>query len=225
MPVLSVLARLYAYRSIVLLLLLGIAAGLIYYLYGENVQKEEEKQSIINLYSQQPATRAVDTQGRESVRVVTPVISAAVLQQVKAGFAAEVRDQLQKEFKNRGVQLLTAQRVQTSTAQRLPTVAFKDTTIRKVTPAGVQATVARTATYRDQWAKITGVVIPDTQGLADSLALDYLIRNEFTARAYSMRDAKHWWQFWKARKVFVDLKNQNPHTTTSSLEAIAVEKK
>ncbi|SNC62183.1 hypothetical protein SAMN06265337_0619 [Hymenobacter gelipurpurascens] len=219
MPVLSVLARLYAYRSIVLLLLLAIAAGLIYYLYGENVQKEEEKQSIINLYSQQPETRAVDTQGRETVRVVTPIISAAVLKQVKSGLAAEIRDQLQKEFKGLGVQLISAQRVQTSTAQRVPTVALKDTTIREVTPAGIQTKVAKAGTYKDPWLTLTGVVTDD------SLAVKYTIRNEFDVRAYSKRDAKHWWQFWKGRKVYVDLKNQNPNTRTENLEAVAVEKK
>ena len=55
-------------------------------------------------------------------------------------------------------------------------------------------------------------------------AARYSIRNEYDVRAYSKRDAKHWWQFWKARKVYVDLQNKNPNTTTSKMEAVLVEK-
>ncbi|GAA3940285.1 hypothetical protein GCM10022406_25400 [Hymenobacter algoricola] len=212
------MTRLYAYRSLVLVLLLGIAGGLIYYLYDLNRVTQAEKQSIITLYAAQPVTRSVDAQGRETVRVVTPTISAAVLKQVKAGLAAEVRDQLRKEF-GRNAQLLQAQRVQTQTGQVLPTVALRDTTVHRATAAGIVAKPARAGTFKDPWLSLTGIVTDD------SLSVKYSIRNEFDVRAYSMRDAKHWWQFWKPRKVFVDLKNKNPNTTTTALEAVAVEKK
>lgn len=217
MPLFPVLARLYAYRSLVLLLLLGIAAGLVYYYYHQSEVKEAEKQAVINLYTPQTPARTVDGQGRETVRVVAPTLSPAVLAQVKAGFAAEVRDQLRKEF-GRQAQLLGAQRVSTTTTQALPTVALHDTTVSRRTPAGVVATPARAATFRDPWLSLTGIV------QADSLSVQYTIKNEFDVRAYSKRDAKHWWYFWKPRKAFVDLKNKNPHTTTTAIEAVLINK-
>lgn len=82
----------------------------------------------------------------------------------------------------------------------------------------------RAATYRDEWTKITGLILPGEAGQPDSLALNYVVRNQFKVVAYSKRDAKHWWQFWKPRKVYVDLKNENPHTT-NTMEAILVEKR
>lgn len=217
MPLFSVIARLYAYRSLVLLLLLGIAGGLVYYYYHQSVQKEAEKQAIINLYAPTDAVRTTDKQGRETLRVVAPVVTAAVLADLKAGFAAEMREQLRKEF-GRQAQLLSAQRVVIETRQQLPTVALRDTTVRRNTPAGVVARPARAGVFRDEWLTLTGLVT------GDSLSVDYTIRNEFDVRAYSKRDAKHWWQFWKPRKAYVDLKNKNPHTTTASMEAVLIKK-
>jgi hypothetical protein len=214
---LPVIARLYAYRSLVLLLLLGIAGGLVYYFFNLSQQKEAEKQAVIQLYAPQAITRAVDVQGRETVRVVAPTISPAVLSQVKAGLAAEMRDQLRKEF-GRQAQLLGAQRVATTTAQQLPTVVLHDTIVRSVTPAGIITHPARAGTFRDPWLNLTGIVT------GDSLSVHYTIKNEFDVRAYSKRDAKHWWYFWKPRKAFVDLKNKNPNTTTTAIEAVIIKK-
>ena len=218
MPLLSVLTRLYAYRSLVLLLLLGIAAGLVYYLYHQTVVKEAEKQSILTLYSAPPPpVRIIDRQGRETVRVVTPVISPAVLQQLRAGFATEMRDQLRAEF-GRNARLLGAQRSATVTQQQLPTVVLRDTTVRLTTPAGVVSQAAKAGKFKDEWLSLTGIVTED------SLSVDYRIRNDFDIRAYSKRDAKHWWQFWAPRKVYVDLKNKNPHTVTTGIDAVRVQK-
>jgi len=225
MPVLAVVARLYAYRSLVLLLLLAIAGGLCYYLFLDNQKKDEEKQSILNLYATSPpAGRATDAQGRETVRVVTPVISPAVLADLKSGLAAEMRQQLRQEF-GRQAQLLSAQRTATVTRQQLPTVALVDTTIRRPGPGGhVVSKPAKTGTFRDPWLSLTGVVLPGTNG-HDSLQVKYTVRNEFDIRAYSKRDAKHWWMFWKPRLTYVDLKNKNPNTTTTGIEAVRVEKR
>jgi hypothetical protein len=212
------LARLYAYRTVVLLLLLAIAAGVCYYLYHDNVKKEEEKQAVINLYSTQPTVRTVDKQGRETVRVVTPVIPPAVLAQVKAGMVAEMRDALRKEF-GRQAQLLSGQRVATSTKQVLPTVVLHDTIFKQVTPAGMVNRRARAGSFKDPWLTLTGIVTDD------SLSVKYSIKNEFDIRAYSKRDAKHWWQFWRGRKAYVDIKSKNPNTTTTSTEAVLIQKK
>jgi hypothetical protein len=220
-----VLTRLYAYRTLVLLLLLSIAAAIIYYLYHDNVKQVHEKEQVIAYYAAQPpAVRIVDKEGRETVRVVTATITPAVLAQLKAGFAAEMRDQLRTEF-GRQAQLLAAQRTTTVTQQALPTVALQDTMVRRVTPTGlVVAKAAKTARFRDQWLTLSGLVLPGLNGQPDSLQVNYNIRNEFDIRAYSKRDAKHWWQFWKGRKAYVDLKNKNPNTTTTNLEAVKVEK-
>jgi len=226
MPLLSVLSKAYAYRTLVLLFLLGIASFCCYYLYQGNVQKEAEKQGIINYYASanQPLQRTVDKEGRETVRAVVAPITPAVLADLKAGLAAEMRDQLRKEF-GRQAQLLYGQRTTTTTSQALPVVALQDTTVRRITPAGkVVEKAAKKARFRDPWLTLTGLVLPGMEGKPDSLQVNYSIRNEFDIRAYSKRDAKHWWQFWKGRKTYVDLKNKNPNTVTTGLESVKVEK-
>jgi hypothetical protein len=217
MPFFSVLTRLYAYRSLVLLLLLGIAAGTCYYLYHDNVQKEAENQSILNYYASQPVARSVDAAGRETVRVVAAPISPKVLAELRSGLAAEMRDGLRKEF-GRQAQLLSGSRVAVTTHQQLPTVVLRDTALTRAGPAGPVRRAARAGTFRDQWLSLTGIVTDD------SLSVDYTIRNEFDMRAYSRRDAKHWWQFWKPRRAYVDLKSKNPHSTTTAIEAVLIEK-
>jgi hypothetical protein len=226
MPLLSVLSKAYAYRTLVLIFLLAILSFCCYYLYQGNVQKEAEKQEIINLYAAaaQPLVRTVDNQGRETVRAVVAPISPGVLADLKAGLAAEMRDQLRKEF-GRQAQLLYGQRTTTTTAQALPVVALQDTTVRRKTPAGkVVEKPAKKARFRDPWLTLTGLVLPGSDGESDSLQVNYSIRNEFDIRAYSKRDAKHWWQFWKPRRAYVDIKNKNPNTTTTGLESVKVEK-
>jgi hypothetical protein len=227
MPLLSVLSQAYAYRTLVLVFLLAILSFCCYYLYQGNVQKEAEKQEIINLYTAaaQPLVRSVDKQGHETVRAVVAPISPAVLADLKTGLAAEMRDQLRKEF-GRQAQLLYGQRTTTTTAQRLPVVALQDTTVRRVTPTGkVVEKPAKKARFRDPWLTLTGLVLPGLGGESDSLQVNYSIRNEFDIRAYSKRDAKHWWQFWKPRRAYVDLKNKNPNTITTGLESVKVEKR
>jgi hypothetical protein len=226
MPLPSVLSQAYAYRSLVLIILLAILSFCCYYLYQGNVQKEAEKQEIINLYAAaaQPIFRSVDKQGHETVRAIVAPISPAVLADLKTGLAAEMRDQIRKEF-GRQAQLLYGQRTTTTTAQTLPVVALQDTTVRRVTPTGkVVEKAAKKARFRDPWLTLTGLVLPGLGGESDSLQVNYSIRNEFDIRAYSKRDAKHWWQFWKGRKTYVDLKNKNPNTITTGLESVQVEK-
>lgn len=211
------LTRLYAYRSLVLLMLLAIAGGGCYYLYTANVQKEAEKQSILNFYATAPVTRTVDAAGRETVRVVAAPISPQVLAELRSGLAAEMRDGLRKEF-GRHAQLLSGSRVAITTQQQLPTVALRDTTVARPGPAGPVRRPAKAGTFKDPWLSLTGIVTDD------SLSVDYTIRNEFDMRAYSRRDAKHWWMFWKPRRAYVDLKSKNPHSTTTAIEAVLIQK-
>ncbi len=218
MPIFSVLARLYAYRSLVLLLLLGIAAGLVYYYYHQSIRLQTEKQSIINLYAADTAkVRTRDAAGRETVRVLAPTISPAVLRQVRAGLAAEMREQLRAEF-GKQAQLIGATRVATQTRQQLPTVRLRDTLVSRPGPRGPVRQAARAGVFRDPWLTLTGIVTDD------SLQVAYTIKNEFDVRAYSKRTGKRWWYFWTKRKVYVDLKNKNPHTTTTKLEAVLIKK-
>ncbi|MCC3156420.1 hypothetical protein LJ737_04180 [Hymenobacter sp. 15J16-1T3B] len=159
-----------------------------------------------------------DAAGRETVVYKTTGLSPATLKQLRYGLAAELRDQLREEF-GRSAQLLFGQRASVVTAQQLPAVALRDTVLRIVTKTDTVTVPAKAATYRDAWLTLTAAVLP-----GDSLSATYKIRNEFDVRAYSKRDAKHWWQFWKPRRVFVDLKNKNPNTTTDKMEAVLVEK-
>ena len=201
MPPFSVVARLYAYRSLVLLGLLLIAGGGAYFYYHQARQERAQKQQVINLYAADTArTRSRDAQGRETVRVLAPTISPAVLAQVRAGLAAEMREQLRAEF-GRQAQLLSAQRVATQTRQQLLAVPLRDTVVSRPSPAGPVHQAARAGVFRDTWLTLTGIVTDD------SLQVDYTIRNEFDVRAYSKRTGKHWWYFWKPRAAFVDLKN------------------
>ncbi|MDF7810686.1 DUF6549 family protein [Hymenobacter sp. YC55] len=207
--------------------ILGIVliVGLIYFGYNKVLEIAQLRRNLYetrNYYAaaQDTLKRVRDDKNRETVIYRTAPLSPSALAGLEAGFAAVVRDQLRKEFKSQSAQLLFAQRAATVTQQVLPTVALKDTTVRSVSSAGIVTTkAARAGTFKDEWLSLTGIVTDD------SLSVKYFIRNEFDVRAYSKKDKKYWFQFWKPRKVYVDLKNKNPNTITSSMEAVVVEKK
>ena len=207
--------RLFQIAGLCLLLALG------YYGYRqavENSRLRAEKTDITNYYAaaQDTLTRLRDKAGRETVVYRPGTISPGALAALRVGLAAELRDGLRAEF-GRSARLLYGQQATTITTQQLPTVALKDTVF--VTRPGRPPTTAKAGVFRDEWLSLTGIVTKD------SMSVRYTIRNEMKVRAYSKRDKKYWFQFWKPRRVYVDLKNANPNTSTPKMEAVLVEKK
>jgi hypothetical protein len=140
---------------------------------------------------------------------------------------SQVRQDLQRELRATTERLLANQRPMLRAAPAQVTVALKDTTIRRrsITTGRLVNTSAKTGTFRDPWLSLTGVVIPGQPGRQDSLEVKYTLKLDFSAQAYSIRTAKHWWQWWKGRRVYVDLHNNNPNTSTTKLEGIHVQKR
>ncbi|MGI4742615.1 MAG: hypothetical protein ACRYG7_46245 [Janthinobacterium lividum] len=224
----SLLWRLFA--VVCLLLLLSLAANLRqHYLNGDLSKKYFETKNYYKTAQDSiRRTRAVPRPPavRRSVSL-SPAALVALRTGLRAAVSADLREELRREFRNQNTRLLAGQHVAVVTQQVLPTVAMKDTTLRRVSPKTGQivAKSAKTGTFRDPWLSLTGVVIPGQPGKADSLQVKYYVRNDFAVRAYSKRTAKHWYQFWKGRTVYVDLQNQNPNATTTKMEAVEVEKR
>lgn len=156
----------------------------------------------------------------------TPLGSQAT-QALAAAITSRVRQDLQRELRATTERLLANQRPLPRAAAAQATVALKDTTIRRrsTTTGQLVNTSAKTGTFRDPWLSLTGVVIPGQPGRQDSLEVKYLLKLDFSAQAYSKRTAKHWWQWWKGRRVYVDLRNNNPNTSTTKLEGLQVQKR
>lgn len=154
-------------------------------------------------------------------------LSPQATQQLVAAITGRVRQDLQRELRASTERLLASQRPVPRPAPARAVVALKDTTIRRRSPATgrMVTTSAKTGTFRDPWLSLTGVVIPGKPGRQDSLQVKYLLKLDFSAQAYSRRTAKHWWQWWKGRRVFVDLRNNNPNTSTTKLEGLKVQKR
>jgi hypothetical protein len=212
----AIVWRMFGVACLVCLLL---AALFVWQLYrnGELGKKLYETKNYYELREDSLQTH-VNAQGQQTVVRPIVTVSPATLATLEAGIAARLRNELRAEFKGLNAKLLFGQTATTLTQQTLPTVPLKDTTVRRVTPNGIISKPARAGTFKDDWLNLTGIVTDD------SLSVKYSIRNEFDVRAYSRRDAKHWWQFWKPRKVFVDLKNKNPNTTTEKMDAVLVNK-
>lgn len=204
---------------------LGLVIWIVYYGYTtalKNSKLEKEKIEIRNYYAAREDTlvRQRDEKGRETVIYKAATLSPEALAVLKTGLAAEAAKAVRAEF-GRNARLLYGQRAATTTTQILPTVVLRDTTMRRVTPAGIVSRKARAGVFKDPWLHLTGIVTDD------SLSVKYSIRNEFDVRAYSKKEPRpNWWKFWKKReeKVYVDLKNRNPNTTTDKMEAVLVEK-
>lgn len=153
--------------------------------------------------------------------------SPQVLQALSAAIASRVRQDIQRDMRANAERLLAAQRLPVRAPLAKVIVALKDTTIRRrsVATGRVVTTTVKTGTFRDRWLSLTGVVLPGPPGRADSLQVKYQFKLDFEAQAYSKRTAKHWWQWWKGRTVYVDLKNNNPNTTTTKMEGLKVRKR
>jgi hypothetical protein len=148
-------------------------------------------------------------------------------QALVTAITSRVRLDLQRELRTTAERLLISQRPALRLPQAKAVVALKDTTIsrRSVATGRVMTTTAKTGTFRDAWLSLTGVVIPGQPGRKDSLQVKYSMRIDFDAQAYSKRTAKHWWQWWKGRRVYVDLRNNNPNTSTTKMEGLKVQKR
>jgi hypothetical protein len=157
---------------------------------------------------------------------ISPLSSQAA-QALAAAVTSRVRLDMQRELRAATERLAASSRPTLRLPQAKAVVALKDTTIRRrsVTTGRVITTAAKTGTFRDPWLRLTGVVIPGQPGRQDSLQVKYQLRLDFSARAYSKRTATHWWQWWKRRRVYVDLQNNNPNTTTTKLEGLPVQKR
>lgn len=154
-------------------------------------------------------------------------LSPQTTQRLVAAITGRVRQDLQRELRATTERLLTSQRPLPRASPARAVVALKDTTIRRRSPATgrMVTTSAKTGTFRDPWLSLTGVVIPGQPGRQDSLQVKYRLKLDFSAQAYSRRTARHWWQWWKGRRVYVDLRNNNPNTSTTKLEGLEVQKR
>lgn len=148
-------------------------------------------------------------------------------QELAVAIASRMRLDMQRELRAAAERLLAAQRTGLRPAQAKAVVALKDTTIRRRSPATgrLVATTAKTGTYRDPWLSLTGVILPGQPGRQDSLQVKYWMKIDFSAQAYSKRTAKHWWQWWKGRRAYVDLKTSNPNTSTTKVEGLKIQKR
>jgi hypothetical protein len=157
----------------------------------------------------------------------TTPLSPQTKQALVAAITSQVKLDIQHELRTATERLIATQRPVLRSPQAKAVVALKDTTIRRrsVTTGRVVTTTAKTGTFRDPWLSLTGVVIPGQPGRQDSLQVKYLMKIDFSAQAYSKRTAKHWWQWWKGRQVYVDLKNNNPHTSSTKMEGLKVQKR
>ncbi|RPD50068.1 hypothetical protein DNI29_04525 [Hymenobacter sediminis] len=214
----TILWRLFLVACAVTLLL----GALVWWQAYRNGELSDQYHETKNYYElQNDSLRAeVNEKGQQTVYRPIVTVSPATLASLEAGIAARLRDDLRAEFRGQNAKLLFGQNAATTTQQQLPTVALTDTVVRRPKPGGgVVVKQAKAGTFKDEWLNLTGIVTDD------SMSVKYTIRNEFDVRAYSKRDAKHWWQFWKPRRVYVDLKNKNPNTTTDKMEAVLVDKK
>jgi hypothetical protein len=211
--------------ALLLLLLLGYQGWMRY----SKVVKEN------NYYHSDTYFRTVkDSVGRATAprivheRVAVPFAvgpSAAATQRLVEAVAARVRADVQRQSRLDMARLLAAQRPATSIKQG-KTVALRDTAIvrKSIRTGQAVVTMTKTATFHDPWLQMTSTIIPGEAGRPDSMRAKYLVRNDFSVRAYSKREAKHWWSFGK-RKVYVDMTNKNPNAVSTPLKAIPVEKK
>jgi hypothetical protein len=164
----------------------------------------------------QPATPRVRV-----VYVPAPTDQAALA--ALQATVAQLREDMRRD--RAATNRLLAVRPSSTVVKPTTTVALNDTTVRRRTETGrVVVTKAKTGTFRDPWLNLTGVVIPGQNGRPDSLQARYMIRNDFDVQVYSKRTGK-WWQWWKGRQAYVDLKNKNPNATTTKMEHLKVEKK
>lgn len=212
----SLLWRLFAVLA--LLLLLSVAYnGYQAYLHGDLSKRYYATNNYKTVL--QDSLRRVVAAPRpvRTVVVYRPAPAARPLPGLTAAdVAAAVRRELARQSPRPAAELKAAP----------PVAALKDTVVRRATASGlVVAKKARTATFRDKWLNLNGLVLPGPTGGADSLQVDYKIKSEFTVHAYSVREAKHWWQFWKGRQAYVDLENKNPHSVTSGLQKVKVNKR
>lgn len=157
----------------------------------------------------------------------TVPLSAQATQALAAAVTSRVRLEVQRELRVAAERLAASPRPAPRIPQEKAVVALKDTTLhrRSVTTGRVVTTPAKTGTFRDPWLRLTGIVIPGKPGRKDSLQVKYQLRLDFSAQAYSKRTATHWWQWWKGRRVYVDLQNNNPNTSTTKLEGLPVQKR
>jgi hypothetical protein len=154
-------------------------------------------------------------------------LSPQATQALATALTSRVRLEVQRELRAATERLVAPARPAPRIPQEKAVVALKDTTLRRrsVTTGRVVTTPAKTGTFRDPWLRLTGVVIPGQPGRKDSLQVKYQLRLDFSAQAYSKRTATHWWQWWKGRRVYVDLQNNNPNTSTTKLEGLPVQKR
>jgi hypothetical protein len=163
---------------------------------------------------------------RQPVYVPVPTgMSPLATQRLVQAVAAQVRADVQRQSRADMARLLALQRPVVAIKQG-KTAALRDTAIvrKSVRTGRPVVTITKTATFHDPWLQMTSTIVPGDAGRPDSITAKYVVRNDFNVKAYSRREAKHWWGFGK-RRVYVDLTNKNPNATSTKLEAIPVEKK
>jgi hypothetical protein len=150
---------------------------------------------------------------------------AAATQRLVQAVAAQVRSDVQRQNRLDMQRLLAIARPVPSLKQG-KTAALRDTAIvRKSASTGKPVvTITKTATFHDPWLQMTSTIVPGGAGRPDSITAKYVVKNDFNVKAYSKREAKHWWSIGK-RRVYIDLTNKNPNAVSTPLKAIPVEKK
>ncbi len=214
----SLVWRLFA--VLVLVLLLSLAYSLrLHYLNGDLAAKYYSTNNY-KMVLQDSLRRVIAVPRRVAPPVIIyrylPAPKPAAPGLTQADVQAAVRRELQRQRPVPTVVVKTAP----------PVAALKDTVVHRATASGqVVARKARTATFRDKWLSLNGLVLPGPEGQADSLQVDYKISSEFEVHAYSVREAKHWWWPFGKRQCYVNLENKNPHATATGLQKVKVKKR